>query len=92
MKLTSSYWSLLSGGGKWTCGFKAIPNGHVTAVAADSSGELCESQDHIGPEKDLKANIHQIGAERKSKLFYNMLTNSNSVTGTTDTAISVMKK
>lgn len=91
-KLISSCRVLLSGWGKWTCGFRAIPNGYVTVVAADSPGELHESQDQTGSERDLKANIHQMGAERKSKLFYNMLTNSNSVTGTTDIAISVIKK
>lgn len=41
---------------------------------------------------DLKGNTHQIGAERKSKLFYNMLTNNNSGTVTTDTEISDIKK
>lgn len=68
-----------------------VPRPSLTVVAADSSGELCESQDQICPETDPKANIHQKGAEKKSNLFYIMLTNSNSVIRTTDTAISVVK-
>lgn len=39
----------------------------------------------------MKANIHQLGAERKSKLFYKMLTNSKSVTRANDAATSVIK-
>lgn len=68
-----------------------VPKPSPTAVAADSSGELRESQDQICPETDLKANIHQRGAERKSNLFCTTLTNSNSIIRTTDTAISVIK-
>lgn len=68
-----------------------VPRPSLTAVAADSSGELPEPQNQICLETDLKTNIHQRRVERKSNLFYTMLTNSISVIRTTGTAISVIK-